>query len=766
MAACMGYWQRRFFFFLSSTRHRSKCHIYRRYLNTRTRRSIEIDISPQNKMLIEIGSMARFADGSVVAKCGDTAVLVAVTSKSDTNSSAQFLPLTVDYRQKYAAAGRIPTNHLRRELGPSDKEILTSRVIDRSLRTRFPSDYFFETQITCNMLSIDGVNDPDIASINAASAALCISDIPWNGPVGAVRVGLLKGKLGNGRFVINPSRKEQSESDLNLVIATDVDDNVVMLEGEANNIPYREFTDAVHYGAQHATHIAKQFQKFLNGNVYKRKYFQPSQLPEEMFKDIELKASESINEILNTASHDKISRDRSLQNTRFKVIENLSNKYQSKEEVQELHLVYNAVVKKLIREQIIFQGVRCDGRLKENLRNISCEVDLYPPLHGSALFQRGQTQVLSTVAFDSKYRGFKSDPISVLTGDTKEKNFMLHYEFPSYAVNELKAGGSKNRRELGHGALAEKGLRAIIPEEFPFCIRLTCEVLESNGSSSMASICGGSLALMDAGVNIKEPAAGIAIGLVTNEESDPKEYHLLADISGFEDFYGEMDMKIGGTVSGLTAIQMDLKNSGIPLDTVCEAVDLAKKKISHIISIMKKQSKLEAPRNTMKKCRPVIEKLTVTPTQARSFAGVGGINFKRLQSETGVLIQNVDDNTYEIFAPNKDAMDEAMLMIDDILESKKAPELEFSAVYEALITEIKDFGVMVQLHPAMEPVLLHNSQLDHRRVSHPSALGLEVGQKISVKYFGRDPTTGAVRLSKKVLTAPSARTYKFIKDES
>ncbi|XP_053393907.1 polyribonucleotide nucleotidyltransferase 1, mitochondrial-like [Mercenaria mercenaria] len=767
MAAPMTFFRRRCFFIFSLYRQPLRQYAKETSNGGKVPKSSILHINENKRLYLEFGQMAKFADGSVVAKYGDTAVLVAVTSRTESMPNAQFLPLTVDYRQKSAAAGRIPTNHLRRELGPTDKEILTSRVIDRSLRTLFPGDYFNETQITCNLLSVDGVNDPDVVSINAASAALTFSDVPWNGPVGAVRVGHVKD---TDSFVINPTRKEQQHSDLNLVIATDVDENVVMLEGDANNISYDLFKKAISFGAKSATDLARQLNRLKYTKPKKRLYSQPAGLPDGMAEEAAKHGSKMIKAVLNNSSHDKISRDKALQKARYSIIEKLSDTYTESQQVQQLHEALNGLVKQTLRDQIISDKKRCDGRQLKDLRQISAKVDLFSPLHGSALFQRGQTQVLSTVTFDSLQAAMKLDPVSVLTGAMKEKNFMLHYEFPAYATNEVKAPGIKNRRELGHGALAEKGLRAIIPDNFPFSIRLTCEVLESNGSSSMASICAGSLALMDAGVQIKEPAAGVAIGLVTSDAVDlapnGNKYYLLADILGIEDYFGEMDMKVGGTKNGVTAIQMDLKIPGIPVSTVHEALYLAKAKISHIISIMKNSAKIDVPRESIKSNGPVLEKITVPPSKRGSFVGTGGMNLKKLRSDAGVTVTPLDESTYEIFAPNKDAMDEAKEMMDTWLEAKKEPELEFNAVYEAKITELKDFGVMVQLHPAMEPVLLHNSQLDHRQVSHPSALGFEVGQIISVKYFGRDPATGKMRLSRKVITAPSSRTFKFMKDES
>ncbi|KAB0403068.1 hypothetical protein E2I00_011557, partial [Balaenoptera physalus] len=617
-----------------------------------------------------------------LTKSGDTAVMVTAVSKTKPSPS-QFMPLVVDYRQKAAAAGRIPTNYLRREIGSSDKEILTSRVIDRSIRPLFPAGYFYDTQILCNLLAVDGVNEPDVLAINGASVALSLSDIPWNGPIGAVRIGMI-----DGECVVNPTRKEMSSSTLNLVVTGAPKSQIVMLEASAENILQQDFCHAIKVGVKYTQQIIQGIQQLVKEiGVAKR-------TPQKLFVPL---------------------------------------------------------------PEIVKHAHKCDGRDLTSLRNINCEVDMFKILHGSSLFQRGQTQVLCTVTFDSLESSIKSDRIITAINGIKDKNFMLHYEFPPYATNEIGKVTGVNRRELGHGALAERALYPVIPKDFPFTIRVTSEVLESNGSSSMASACGGSLALMDAGVPISSAVAGVAIGLVTKNNPDKGEiedYH----------YHGDMDFKIAGTTKGITALQADIKLPGIPIKIVMEAIQQASAAKKEILQIMNKT--ISKPRASRKENGPVVETVQVPLSKRAKFIGPGGYHLKKLQAETGVTISQVDEETFSIFAPTPSAMHEARDFITEICKDDQEQQLEFGAVYTATITEIRDTGVMVKLYPNMTAVLLHNTQLDQRKIKHPTALGLEVGQEIQVKYFGRDPADGRMRLSRKVLQSPATTVVKTLNDRS
>uniref|UniRef100_A0A8C0F1P8 polyribonucleotide nucleotidyltransferase n=1 Tax=Bubo bubo TaxID=30461 RepID=A0A8C0F1P8_BUBBB len=658
------------------------------------------------KMELSSGKLARFADGSAVVQLGDTAVMVTAVSKTKPSAS-QFMPLVVDYRQKAAAAGRIPTNYLRRELGSTDKEILTSRVIDRSIRPLFPGGYFYDTQILCNLLAVDGVNDPDVLAINGASAALALSDIPWNGPIGAVRVGLV-----DGETIINPTRKQMSSSALNLVVAGAPQNQVVMLEATAENILQQDFCHAIKVGVKHTQQIIQGIQQLVKEQgVAKRTVQKLFVAPEEIVECI--------------------SRDEAINKIRLETEEQLKEKF-PEAEPYEIMESFSVVSKDIFRNLVLNEYKRCDGRDLTSLRDIKCEVNMFKMLHGSALFQRGQTQV-----------------------------------FPPYATNEIGKVTGMNRRELGHGALAERALKPVIPQDFPFTIRVTSEVLESNGSSSMASACGGSLALMDAGVPVSSAVAGVAIGLITKcslEKGDIEDYRLLTDILGIEDYYGDMDFKMAGTNKGVTALQVDLKLPGIPIKIVMEAIQQATAAKREILQIMNQT--LAKPRPNRKESGPVVETIHVPLSKRLRFVGPGAYNLKKLQAKTGVTVSQLDEETYSVFAPTPSAMHEAREFIHEICKDDQEVNLEFGAVYTATITEIRDSGVMVKLYPNMTPVLLHNSQLDQRKIKHPSVLGLEVGQEIQVKYFGRDPTDGRMRLSRKILQSPATTVLKTLTDKN
>ncbi|XP_028845287.1 polyribonucleotide nucleotidyltransferase 1, mitochondrial [Denticeps clupeoides] len=715
----------------------------------------------ERKLEISTGKLARFADGCAVVQLGDTSVMVTAVSKTKPSPSL-FMPLVVDYRQKAAAAGRIPTNYLRRELGTTDAEILTSRLIDRSIRPLFPAGYFYDTQVLCNLLAVDGVNNPDVLAINGASAALALSDIPWSGPIGAVRIGLV-----DGEFLVNPTRKEMAVSTLNLVLAGAPHSQVVMIEASADNVLQQDFCHAIKLGVKHTQQIILGIQQLAREQkIVKRTPQKLFSAPVDMVEYVQQLSSAQIYAVFTDFSLDKISRDEAINKIRLETEEQLKDKYQNADSFEIIE-AFNVVSKEIFRNLALNEYRRCDGRDLTSLRNISCEVDVFKPLHGSALFQRGQTQVLCTVTFDSIESSIKTDLITTALSGIKDKNFMLHYDFPPYATNEIGKTGGMNRRELGHGALAEKALRPVIPGDFPFTIRVTSEVLESNGSSSMASACGGSLALMDAGVPISAAVAGVAIGLVSKPDpekpSEIQDYRLLTDILGIEDYNGDMDFKMAGTNKGITALQADIKIPGLPLKIVMEAIQQATVAKREILGIMNKT--LSKPRPSRKENGPVIENVRVPMSKRTRFVGPGGYNIRRLQAQTGVTISQVDEENFSLFAPTPSAMNEAQEFIAEICKDDQEHQLEFGAVYTATITEIRDVGVMVKLYPNMSAVLLHNSQLDHKRIKHPSALGFEVGQQIQVKYFGRDPTDGRMRLSRKVLQSPVASLVKSLSDK-
>ncbi|XP_045511819.1 polyribonucleotide nucleotidyltransferase 1, mitochondrial [Pieris brassicae] len=719
---------------------------YRKQFSTQTNvAEIEVPFSNGTQLKLSSGRYARFADGACVATLGNTSVLSTVVSKAK-QSSASFLPLVVDYRQKAAAAGRIPTNFLRKELGPTEREILTSRLIDRSLRPLFPQNYYYDTQIVCNMLAVDGTNLPETTAINAASAALALSDVPWSGPVGAVRLGQIDNEI-----IVNPTRRELEQSSLNLVVTAAATNLVVMLEGNAKDILQQDLLKAIKLGTKEVQHIVRSIEKLQKDHgKTKREFEVPNQINQSVIDSIKTLSNMKIREILSDFSHDKISRDNAVSDLRQIVLNQLRD---TEVDVGKLQECFNSNLKQIFRDLIFETEVRCDGRTFDELRNISCEVSLYEPLHGSALFQRGQTQVLCTVAFDSPESALKMDPLTMITSGIKEKSFFLHYEFPSYATGEVGRTGPAGRREMGHGALAERGLLPVVPQH-PCTVRLTAEVLESNGSSSMASVCAGSLALLDAGVELLSPAAGVAIGLVSkpDEKGNIGDYRILTDLLGIEDYMGDMDFKVAGTKKGITAVQADIKIAGLPLKVVMESIQKACDAKSKIIDIMNKC--IDKPSQKNKENMPVMEELEVDAHKRSKLLGIGGINLKKLYVETGVQISPIDECKYSVFAPSQAAMDEARVRINNWVSAERTPELEFGAIYTAKVVEVREIGVLVTLYSGMSPALLHNTQLDHRKIMHPSVLGLDVGSEIQVKYFGRDPVSGHLRLSRKVLTSP------------
>lgn len=729
-----------------------------KFISNNSTEDVTINLSNGSNMILSAGKYARFTSGCVTAKMGETSVMTTVVRKSVPDDTSM-VPLIVNYRQKAAAIGRIPTNFLRRELGQSEQEILTSRVIDRSLRPLFDQGYSYETQLVCNLLAVDGVYDPDILSINAASAALSISDIPWNGPVGAVRVGLIDKK-----HVINPSRRELQESSLNLILTCTAKNLVVMLEGYANDILEPDLRKAIRLGAKECQTIIQSITN-LQIKIGKPKFEieTDQEFNNGVWNFVKEFSESELHNIFTCYSHDKISRDNAILYLKNKLLESIND--QDSKYIAAATKAFSAVTREIFRS-IVFQiEKRCDGRELDELRPIECQVNLFKPLHGSSFFQRGQTQVLCTVTLDSIESSLKLDNISMLTSGIKEKNFFLHYEFPPYATNETGKITGVNRREIGHGALAEKGLRAVIPKDYPFAIRLTSEVLESNGSSSMATICGGSLALMDAGVPISSAVAGVAMGLIYNSENcaSDDDFKILTDISGIEDYFGDMDFKIAGTKKGFTALQADVKVPGIPLKVVMKAIQKSTTAKGRIINIMNRE--IAAPAENDKQNKPVLETIEVPVHQRGRFLGIGGTNLKKIYHETGVNIYPQSDTVFSMFAPNQTAMNEAKEMITQSIQKDMEPTLTFGDIYTAKIIEIRESGVMVTLYPNMAPTLLPNSQLDQRKIHHPSVLGLNVGDEIQVKYFGRDPVSGYIRLSRKVLQDPISLIRNFTSTE-
>ena len=676
-----------------------------------------------------------------MGKIGDTNVMV-VAVGTNKLSSGNIVPLTVDYREKASAGGRIPTNHLRRDLAPTDREILSSRIIDRSIRNSFPPGYLYETQVVCNVLSIDAVHDPDVIAVNAASTSLSLSNIPWNGPVGAVRITRL-----NGQLIVNPTKKEAINSTFSVVVTSNGDGRVIMLEGYGNEpTESGQVLEMIQLGVQENRAIVEAINELQASHGMPKKQMEKYMVPDsDLVADACLLAKFRLKEIFAETGLDKKERDEKLFKCRAETAEKLKESH-PQEDTAMLMEAFFKCVKEAYSEHVFETGIRCDGRTETEIRPLYSEYGLYRPLHGSALFQRGQTQVLATLTFDSPDSALRLNNYG-FPDEVKEKNFMLHYEFPQYAVGETGKIGFYGRREVGHGTLAERALKAIVPDNLPFVVRLSAEVLESNGSSSMASVCAGSLALMDAGVEIEGHAAGIAMGLLKNANN---EYKLLTDILGFEDFGGEMDFKVAGTRQGITALQLDCKLvDGLNCSILEQALRQAGEARQNLIDHM--NDTISSP-NKEKSNLPVTKKFEVPAHQRASFIGLNGYHLKRMKGEIGVSVipDGDNSNSYTLFAPNPDAMREAEEYIEERLSEEQEVNLEFGAIYDAKIVEVKEGGVMVKIK-GQPLIYLPNKQLDKKNVRHASSLGLQVGSDLQVKYFGRDPVTGQVRLSRKAL---------------
>ncbi|XP_067938573.1 polyribonucleotide nucleotidyltransferase 1, mitochondrial-like isoform X2 [Watersipora subatra] len=605
----------------------------------------------------------------------------------------------------------------------------------------FPANYLLETNISCNLLAYDNLHHPDVAAINAASAALATSNIPMIDAIGAVKVGWL-----HNSPILNPTREQLESSNLNLVIAARCDQRVVMLEGSANELPVAKFASAVAFGAQHAATVAGMIKGLANQVMPLKMALLSSQEDNHELQQWLVKNYRGfIVDVYSNAAHDKLSRDNALQSIKDHALSaarklpefsELSNSFLSDE--------FFKLAKTIIRERILDEGIRPDSRRLTDIRPLSCEVDIHKPLHGSALFQRGQTQVMATVTLDSLEMMTKTDAVSEVLVGRPEKNFMLHYEFPQYASGDMDTGAARaNRREIGHGALAEKGLHPVLPKDFPFTVRVFAEVLESNGSSSMASICAGSMALLDAGVPLTSAAAGVAMGLITEADGKGRivRHAILHDILGMEDYAGDIDFKIAGSKKGVTALQVDVKIPGVPLNIVEELFQQSSHKKSNW---------------------PATETMTVTPQQRSKLTGVAGVNIKHVQAVTGVRVTTNDDLSLQIFARNKESLEKAMAMLRELIEKKNPITLEFGNVYEGKIVQLEKNGAYVLIHPQMSPVFVRSSQLDMKMIHHSEAAGLPVGETVHLKYFGADPVSGEDRWSRRALLSPGGFAKRFL----
>ncbi len=684
-----------------------------------------------NAITIETGKMGRLADGAVTVTSGETIVMVSAVSATTVKDGQDFFPLTVDYREKAAAVGKFPGGYFKREGRPSEKEILTARMTDRPLRPLFPKGYFYDTQIISLLLSADGQIDPDILSINGASAALMVSDIPFAGPVGAVRVGRV-----NGQFVVNPTHEERSFSDLDLVYVG-TKDEVVMIEGSAQELPEEEFIKALEFAQGHVRTLA-QAQIELAAKVGKPKRVAPLMLVKEELLEVAYHvAGDRIEAALYTSG--KVARGKAVDALKAEVKEAILAKFPGATSF-EISQAFDYLQKKAFRISILDKQVRCDGRKLGELRQLSAETNLIPRSHGSALFQRGETQALALATLAPVE---EAQTLDGYTGGETTKRFILHYNFPPFSVGETGRTGSPGRREIGHGALAERSIEPVIPsaEKFPYALRVSSEVMESNGSTSMASVCSGILALMDAGVPIKSPVAGISVGLVTEygPGGELARYNTLADIIGSEDHFGDMDFKLCGTGTGVTGFQLDLKLPGISHKIMSEAIFQARDLRMKVLDVM--NATLGTARTEMSPYAPRIETLKINPDKIGLLIGPGGKTIKGIVAETGCEVNIEDDGTVRLYSSNPEGMERAKQIIGGMTR-----ELEVGALYQGRVVTIKEFGCFVEVMPGKDG-LCHISELADFRVNKVEDV-VKMGEVIWVKCLGVDEK-GRIKLSRR-----------------
>lgn len=670
----------------------------------------------------ETGHMAKQANGAVLLQCGGTVVFAAVACAKE-NTTRDFFPLTVDYREKTYAAGKFPGGYFKRETKPADHEVLVSRLIDRPIRPLFPEDFRRETQITVMTLSVDGNNTPDILAMNAATAALMVSDIPFPTPLASVRVGLI-----DDEFVINPSFEEQQESDLDLVLAGS-DEKVIMIEAGANELPEEKMLEAVAYGHKEIKKIVA-LQRELEKKAGKKKMtLEPIKYSDVVTSTVDRLTQGQWEKLFSPQKKEE--RESGAYDLLKKIIEEVKAQDPNFKE-GEVKVYFDHVEGKALREWVLEKKKRPDGRGFADLRQITCEVGALPRTHGSAIFTRGQTQSLCVVTLGT---GDDEQMIDTLHG-TVTKRFMLHYNFPSFSVGEVGPNRGPGRREIGHGALAERSLEAMLPsaEEFPYTIRVVSEIMESNGSSSMASVCGGTLALMDAGVPIKSPVAGIALGLLTRGTS----WQVLTDIAGVEDHHGDMDFKAAGTRNGLTALQMDLKIAGVTPEMLKGALTQAKEGRFKILDLI--EAAIKAPRPELSEYAPRITTIKINPEKIGELIGPGGKNIRKIVEETGAKIDIEDDGRVFIASTDAKAAEAAIARVQGI-----AVEPEIGKIYpNCRVQKLMPFGAFIEVLPGRDG-LCHVSEVSEGFVKAVNDY-LRVGDEVPVKVTGIDER-GKVSLS-------------------
>jgi len=682
---------------------------------------------------IETGRIAKQASGSALVQYGDTVVLVTAQAAPKDDPTKDFLPLTVEYREKYYAAGKIPGGFFKREARPSEKETLSARQVDRPLRPLFPKGWTRETQIIATVLSSDQENDSDTLALIGASMAMGLSDIPFAGPVGAVRIGRIDGKL-----IVNPTFDERDEADVVLTVAG-TRDAIVMVEGSAHEVPESVIVEALELAHREIQAIIDLQEEVLGAGVGRTKVeFVKVQIPAEIESAVRDAVGNRIHEA--NAIRGKHERAEASKAVRNEVIESLGQRFPEEEAVRHMKSVYAALEKADLRKTVLDTGVRADGRGSKDIRPITCEIGVLPRTHGSALFTRGETQALVVATLGTSVDEQKVDALE----GSSWKSFMLHYNFPPYSVGEVRRMMSTGRREIGHGNLAERALEPVVPSEdtFPYTIRIVSEVTESNGSSSMASVCGGSLALMDAGVHVKAPVAGIAMGLI----GEGDRYAVISDILGLEDHLGDMDLKVTGTADGVTALQMDNKLGGIPFSVLAQALEQAREGRLHILGKMAEA--IAQPRAALSRWAPRILRIMIDPEKIRDIIGPGGKMIRKITSDTGATVDVDDSGEVKIASVDAEAGEAALKMVQDIVA-----DAEIGAIYTGKVRRVEAFGAFVEILPGKDG-LVHISELDRGRVEKVEDV-VQEGDTLTVKVIDIDGQ-GKVRLSRKAVLMEEA----------